>query len=135
MRVREREDQLCWNCKRCTNPSGLECPWAEKGVPVEGWTAAQGREYYMYNIEGKKVGCIGTTYLIKECPLYVKDKPYDSYNEALKHIAETLGLNPRTLSGGDPQISKCIKRYEALTGETVPYWIKHHAKERKLFSH
>ena len=134
MEAREKEDQLCWNCKRCTNPTGLECPWAEKGVPVEGWTAAQGREYYKYDTEGKRVGCLGTTYIVKECPLYVKDKPYGTYNEALQHIAETLGLSIRTVAAGGSRTSKCIKRYEKLTGERVPSWVKNHTKERKLFS-
>ena len=133
MEIREKEDQLCWNCKRCTNPTGLECPWAGKGVPVEGWTAAQGREYYKYNIEGKKVGCLGTTYIVKECPLYVKDKPYGTYSEALQHIAETLGLSPKTVAAGGSQTSRYVERYEELTGERIPNWIKNHTKERKLF--
>ena len=41
-----RSEQLCWNCKRCTNPDNLSCSSSSDGIPVEGWTAAPGRTYY-----------------------------------------------------------------------------------------
>ena len=131
MEVREKEDQLCWNCKRCTNPAGLECPWAAKGVPVEGWTSAQGREYYKYDLNGKRSDYIGPTYLIKDCPLYIRDKAYGTYAEALNHISDVLGIKPTTI--GSSKTLAYIEKYERITGEKVPDWIKYHNVERKLF--
>lgn len=131
MKPKEEESQLCWNCKRCTNPDGLRCPWAENGALVEGWVATQGREYYKYDVNGKKTECIGNTYFVTECPLYIKDKQYGTYKEALKHISEVLEIKYTTI--GSNKTLDYIKKYEKLTGEKVPYWIKYHTIERKIF--
>ncbi len=124
-------DQLCWNCKRCTNPDNLTCSWAEKGIPVDGWTAAQGREYFSEKnlITGERKS-IGRSYVISECPLFIKDKPFATYAEALDYIAKKLGVKSETVYG---KSVKYIKRFEKQFGEKLPKWVKNHAKERELF--
>lgn len=124
-------DQLCWSCKRCTNPEGYECPWAADGIPVEGWTATSGREYFSEKsvITGRRKS-IGRSYEITECPLFVKDKPFSTYIEALNYIAKKLGVKLETVHG---KSVKYIKRFEKQFNEELPEWVKFHSKERELF--
>ena len=122
-------DQLCWNCKRCTNPDRLPCPWAADGVPVEGWVATPGREYFhTYSYDGTKSKSMGITYSISECPLFIKDKPFETYPEAVEYISEKVGVCSRTVLSN---IEYYIKKFELVTGEKLPFWVKAHARERK----
>ena len=124
-------DQLCWNCKRCTNPEDLPCPWAADGTPVDGWVAEQGIEYFHdCKIAGEPKKSMGTTYVITQCPLYIKDKPFDTYYEAVLYIADKLDLAAQTVYYNP---AKYAKRLYALTGEKIPDWIVNHTEERKLF--
>lgn len=120
-------DQLCWNCKRCTNPDNLSCSWSSDGVPVEGWTATAGRTYYSEKspVTGKRV-CIGVSYAITECPLFIQDKPFSTYGEALRYIADKLDLN---LSTVQHNAIKYIKRFEKKFSKKIPDWVKEHHKE------
>lgn len=120
-------DQLCWNCKRCTNPDNLSCPWSSDGIPVEGWTATAGRTYYSEKspVTGKRV-CIGVSYAITECPLFIQDKPFSTYGEALRYIADKLDLN---LSTVQHNAIKYIKRFEKKFSKKIPDWVKEHHKE------
>lgn len=124
-------DQLCWNCKRCTNPDGLECPWAAEGKPVEGWTATPGREYFHeYAADPTKMKSMGITYSISACPLYVKDKPFETYTEAMEYVAKGLGIGVKTVCS---KMKYYTKKFEIATGEKLPVWVKKHAEERILF--
>ena len=120
-------DQLCWNCKRCTNPDNLSCSWSRDGIPVEGWTATAGRTYYSEKspVTGKRV-CIGVSYAITECPLFIQDKPFSTYGEALRYIADKLDLN---LSTVQHNAIKYIKRFEKKFSKKIPDWVKEHHKE------
>ena len=120
-------DQLCWNCKRCTNPDNLSCPWSSDGIPVEGWTATAGRTYYSEKspVTGKRV-CIGVSYAITECPLFIQDKPFSTYSEALIYIADKLGLSLTTVQHN---AIKYIKRFEKKFSKKIPDWVKEHHKE------
>lgn len=120
-------DQLCWNCKRCTNPDNLSCSWSSDGIPVEGWTATAGRTYYSEKspVTGKRV-CIGVSYSITECPLFIQDKPFSTYGEALRYIADKLDLN---LSTVQHNAIKYIKRFEKKFSKKIPDWVKEHHKE------
>lgn len=120
-------DQLCWNCKRCTNPDNLSCPWSSDGIPVEGWTATAGRTYYSEKspVTGKRV-CIGVSCAITECPLFIQDKPFSTYGEALRYIADKLDLN---LSTVQHNAIKYIKRFEKKFSKKIPDWVKEHHKE------
>lgn len=122
-----QSDQLCWNCKRCTNPDSFSCPWASDGIPVEGWTAAEGRTYYSEKspVTGKRVR-IGMSYSITECPLFIRDKPFSTYREALVYIADNLGLKLTTVKHN---VIKYIKRFEKKFSKKIPNWVKEHYEE------
>lgn len=122
-----KNEQLCWNCKRSTNPEGLRCPWADKGEPVEGWTAAQGRACYKYDTYGNKVGEFGFSYDIMVCPLFVKDKIFDDYAKAIPIIANELGISIASIKG--PKRQAYFDEYEKKTGVKVPYFVRYHNKE------
>ena len=48
--------QLCWCCKKATNPYGNDCTWSNSLIPVNGWSAkpvvrdGNGRKYDSYEI-------------------------------------------------------------------------------------
>ena len=120
-------DQLCWNCKRCTNPDNLSCSWSRDGIPVEGWTATAGRTYYSEKspVTGKRV-CIGESYAITECPLFIQDKLFTTYGEALIYIADKLGLSLGTVQHN---ATKYINRFEKKFSKKIPNWVKEHHEE------
>ena len=120
-------DQLCWNCKRCTNPDNLSCSWSSDGIPVEGWTATAGRTYYSEKspVTGKRV-CIGESYAITECPLFIQDKLFTTYGEALIYIADKLGLSLGTVQHN---ATKYINRFEKKFSKKIPDWVKEHHEE------
>ena len=50
---------LCWDCRNSTEK---ECEWSRDFQPVEGWEAT------------KRITKSGeTTYLVKECPKFIRD--------------------------------------------------------------
>ena len=57
-----KSQQLCWDCQRALPFRG--CPWADNFQPVEGWTATP--KVLTGNVH---------TFAIRECPLFLADKP------------------------------------------------------------
>lgn len=57
-----KSSQLCWDCQRALPLRG--CPWADNFQPVEGWTATL--KVLTGNVH---------TFAIRECPLFLADKP------------------------------------------------------------
>ena len=57
-----KSQQLCWDCQRALPLRG--CPWADNFQPVEGWTATP--KVLTGNVH---------TFAIRECPLFLADKP------------------------------------------------------------
>lgn len=57
-----KSSQLCWDCQRALPLRG--CPWADNFQPVEGWTATP--KVLTGNVH---------TFAIRECPLFLADKP------------------------------------------------------------
>ena len=53
-------ETLCWICKKATNNG---CSWSRRFLPVDGWDAEE------HVIRGRKE----TSYLVKDCPEYIKD--------------------------------------------------------------
>lgn len=122
-----KNEQLCWNCKRSTNPEGFRCSWADKGEPIEGWTAAEGRICYKYDTYGNKIGELGISYDITACPMFVKDKVFNDYTEAISTITAELGITISSIKG--PKRQMYFDEYERKTGIQVPYFVRHHNKE------
>lgn len=61
--------QLCWSCRKATNPAGNDCPWSSKCEPVEGWIAKYIKREY--TSKGNKPTY--ESYAIESCPLYQND--------------------------------------------------------------
>ena len=55
--VNINQGTICWNCANATGG----CSWADKLVPVEGWTAEEVRKECLH------------TYQVYACPLFVQD--------------------------------------------------------------
>lgn len=124
-----RSEQLCWNCKRCTNAPGYECPWAAEGKPVKGWTVTGEKEYFYVNGDNNKKYSLGISYDIADCPLFIKDKEYADYKEEMQEISKVLGVGKEYLATSDTK-ERLFNRYEKITGRKVPYYVRHHAEER-----
>ena len=60
----EQSDSLCWDCVRAKTEQG--CPWADKFLPVEGWTADATTLKTSYGEE--------SSYHIRKCPLFVEGR-------------------------------------------------------------
>lgn len=63
---------LCWDCQRAVEKS---CRWSKSFKPVPGWDA---EEHKMKDVPG-------STYCVKECPMFVRD----AYNHGLKRMEAT----------------------------------------------
>lgn len=69
-------DTLCWECSR----SGNECSWLRDFTPVKGWKATRYDYITIYKKTMKNVKrtgkgyCITDSYIVEECPLFVKRK-------------------------------------------------------------
>lgn len=122
-------DTLCWNCKRCTNPDSHPCPWAEKGEPIEGWTAAPGREFFHYLQTGEKVS-LGCSYVVTACPLFVQDRPFSTYAEGIQWVADALEISPSTVLG---KPALYFQKYEEVYGKKLPHWLVNYGAERIAF--
>ena len=61
--VKHRKESLCWECYRSTHFKEFPCPWAHKFIPVDGWNATP---------TVRNGG--GDSFLVKECPIYMKDR-------------------------------------------------------------
>lgn len=59
----EKKDTLCWTCMNAVpDINGAGCRWSRRGKPIDGWTA----DYI-------EKSCAEGSYMIKECPEYIKD--------------------------------------------------------------
>jgi len=122
-------DTLCWNCKRCTNPDSYPCSWAESGKPIEGWTAAEGREFFHYLPTGEKVS-MGFSYVVTDCPLFIQDKPFSTYAEGCAWVADALNVDISTVVNKPRQY---FRKYEEIYGKKLPYWLMNHSEEKTFF--
>ena len=59
---------ICWDCM---NANG-RCSWSQRLEPVKGWTA----EPTIIRYAGK----IDSSYAVKACPMFIKDKPHTNLN-------------------------------------------------------
>lgn len=57
----------CWTCQNAVPNEDRGCSWSRYGEPVEGWTAEANE--LISNGEHKD------TFLVLDCPCYIKDKP------------------------------------------------------------
>lgn len=112
-------EQLCWNCKRCTNLDNLPCPWAENFTPVEGWTATPGRQYFDY-LQGGGKEFDSQTYAITACPLFIQDKPFSTLREGFQYVSDALDLQFNTVRN---KPIFYFKKYEEEFGKKLPYWL------------
>lgn len=123
-----KSSQLCWDCQRALPLRG--CPWADNFQPVEGWTATP--KVLTGNVH---------TFAIRECPLFLPDKPatedteevpkryivlytakgknfvaeYPTITKAAKNIGVTVQTIYRMLRKPmekDKYIIKAVKKYE-----------------------
>lgn len=62
-----REGQLCWRCRKATNPKDNDCPWSKRLEPVPGWKAKKIK--IKYNDLGLAKS-IYESYEIRKCPLF-----------------------------------------------------------------
>lgn len=127
------DQQLCWNCARCTNKKGFECPWVKNGKPVEGWTATEGNAHYVYISKNGKTYDLGNSYKITQCPLYIQERKFTTRAEAINVIADTLKLKPYTIRSAISKSGYYFDRYEEITGEKLPYWLTHYEQDKKFF--
>ena len=113
-------ETLCWNCKRATNGEGFECPWAARGKPVKGWKAEEGAifEIPIHNSHGFREE---QSYIVLECPLYIKDKKYETLADFLDEMERVLGVKKHSIYQNLPAK---LALYEKTTNEPVPGWIK-----------
>lgn len=64
-----RVQQKCWKCKKAVGG----CSWSDRGVPVKNWRA---EKTVIKENEGNL-----DSYLILECPEFVKDEPREQARE------------------------------------------------------
>lgn len=106
--------QLCWNCKRAVNSKDFKCPWADTGIPVEGWCAIQNTVHQ----SGRKDI---DSYYVTSCPLYVQDKPWGcDHRSALVWLAKELKFTEVYVRCN---WLKMLEFYEQTRGEKLPLWM------------
>lgn len=69
---KRHEHTLCWDCKNATS---MDCPWVDRGVPVEGWRAR--KTTIRFACENSE------SYHVHFCPLFERD----AANGGLKKVA------------------------------------------------
>lgn len=124
--IKRENDTLCWQCKCSTNPLGTKCPWADKGKPVPGWTAVPGKMIRTQLEDGtyKKE----QAYIVKSCPLFIKDREFSTIEDVIRAIAKTLHI---TETSAKVHLDKKIARWERITGRQMPDWVKYRRKEKE----
>ena len=60
------ENTLCWTCQNATG----KCSWSARLEPVKGWKA---KAFKLKMVVRNKVATYRTSYVVKECPKYIKD--------------------------------------------------------------
>jgi len=106
--------QLCWNCKRAVNSENFKCPWADKGIPIKGWTAAPNtvKQGGRKDID---------TYYVTNCPLYVQDKPWGcDYSTALIWLAKELNYSVAYVRRN---YQRMLNLYEEIYDKKLPLWM------------
>lgn len=58
----KHDHTLCWDCAKATSQ---DCPWAERGQPVEGWRAKKTKLRFS--------GELSDSYRVFSCPLFERD--------------------------------------------------------------
>lgn len=81
-----KSSQLCWDCQRALPLRG--CPWADRFKPVEGWTATP--KVLTGNVH---------TFAIRECPLFLPDKPTTEDTEEVPEYVEKRYIVQYTKKG------------------------------------
>lgn len=61
--MKKNKGTLCWQCKRA---KANGCPWFTDFTPVEGWVAKKTKIK-------KRDGEYADSYMVKNCPLFIKD--------------------------------------------------------------
>lgn len=117
--IKVENETLCWKCKCATNPAGTNCPWADKGKPVPGWEAKLGKVIYTQAVDGGQQKY--QAYIVKQCPLFVKDYEFSTMQDVYEELAKTLGIS---IKSAKVKVNKKIARWEQLTGRTMPLWVK-----------
>lgn len=111
------KENICINCKRCVNSREFHCNWSEFGTPVEGWTATKSKVYKIPRKDGTYREEQG--YHITACPQYIQDHKYFTHKDIEKQVAKTLNLAENYVAH---HWRKILKRYEEVSGETLPKW-------------
>lgn len=116
---KRKNDTLCWQCKCSTNPSGTNCPWADKGKPVPNWEAVPGKMIRTQLEDGSYRK--EQAYIVKSCPLFIKDREFSTIEDVVRAIAKTLNI---TEASAKIHLDKKIARWERATGRQMPEWVK-----------
>lgn len=111
-------ENICINCKRALNKEGCSCSWAERLVPVKGWTATKVLRKIWINEQGKQIYNQG--WHVTACPLYIQDVECMTVIEWYKKIAKELNKCPNTIF---KKFDKYAPLYEQKTGEKIPEWV------------
>ncbi len=110
-----KSSQLCWDCQRALPLRG--CPWADNFQPVEGWTATP--KVLTGNVH---------TFAIRECPLFLPDKPATEDTEEVPEYIEKKYIVQYTAKGKNfvaeyPTITKTAKNI-GVTVQTIYRMLK-----------
>lgn len=106
--------QLCWNCKRAVNSKDFKCPWADKGVPIKGWTAAPN----IVKQSGRKPI---SSYYITGCPLYIEDKPWGcDFTSVYNWLGKEFGHCRAYIRA---HYMEFLAKYERKHNTNLPLWM------------
>lgn len=106
--------QLCWNCKRAVNAEGCRCSWADREVPVKGWTAIP-------NIVRQSGRQPIKTYYITKCPLFIEDKPWGcDFTTTYDWLAREYGKSRTYIRDN---FIKFLERYQKQHNVELPLWM------------
>lgn len=106
--MKRQADTLCWTCRRATDSS---CAWVRFFEPVKGWRA---EETVIFQRGAQKEKTL--SFIVKSCPLYVKDDPDKGKRLTLKTLAEKTGIAKSKLQKADDEK---IVRIAACAGYAV----------------
>ena len=66
-----KQATLCWDCQNAL----LGCEWSREFKPVKGWNAIPTKIAMSYSADGTKETRTIDSYLVYECPKFIKDIP------------------------------------------------------------
>ena len=79
-----KNDTLCWHCKNAY----CKCDWSKNFKPIKNWVA---EKTIIINSFSEKEKHITNSYIVKECPYYVRDS-----KKTPKEIAQEMGISLKT---------------------------------------